>query len=422
MRCRRGGKGATPAKLGFFASEEATVNLGPKYALSLRSKALHVSGLGLFDVPPHIFGLKHVTRLDLGFNELRSLSKSVGQLVNLEELWLNDNPIREVPGELHLCSKLKVLDLKSTALTQLAPELGRLSLREIDVTGTPFAASLDYYKGPDDTAKLVDRLDVQDKRLLLRHDMLERSTTGIYREIANDPASKERIELLIEAVVDEFVDLQDLRNVVRNCDRLLPSDVNGKPKVVAAKLRDKYESLKRDNDKKRLAAELELKMRALYYDKVDPAKVEGYIGTIYAAGNDKPLELEDVQFLIRHASRLFPNDPRDIDGRGVRDAVWALQRHLTDERAARVADVASALVATVYPDAEPLKVDALAVAVCDHFKRDRFATTKELDELKKLAADASLLFPAEFNSANPKKIRLQFKQRELELKQSSTNS
>ena len=45
---------------------------------------------------------------------------------------------------------------------------------------------------------------------------------------------------------------------------------------------------------------------------------------------------------------------------------------------------------------------------------DRFATKREIEELKKLAADASALFPAEFRSAEPSAVRMLFKRREAE--------
>ena len=54
-------------------------------------------------------------------------------------------------------------------------------------------------------------------------------------------------------------------------------------------------------------------MRALYYDVIDPTHVEKYIKAIYqdprkleerpedASGDELPLELEDIQFLIKNA-------------------------------------------------------------------------------------------------------------------------
>ena len=56
----------------------------------------------------------------------------------------------------------------------------------------------------------------------------------------------------------------------------------------------------------------------------------------------------------------------------------------------------------------------LAQATAQLFERDRFATKRELEELKKLAADASALFPAEFRSAEPSAVRMLFKRREAE--------
>jgi hypothetical protein len=45
------------------------------------------------------------------------------------------------------------------------------------------------------------------------------------------------------------------------------------------------------------------------------------------------------------------------------------------------------------------------------FERDRFATKRELEDMKKLAADASQHFPAEFSLAvsNPAAIKASFK-------------
>lgn len=75
------------------------------------------------------------------------------------------------------------------------------------------------------------------------------------------------------------------RQVARHCDRLFPPDLAAAgrldPSVVAARLREKFTILGRKNERKRLASQLELKMRAIYYDVIDPAAVEGYIASIY---------------------------------------------------------------------------------------------------------------------------------------------
>ena len=42
----------------------------------------------------------------------------------------------------------------------------------------------------------------------------------------------------------------------------------------AARIRAKFVNLRRDNEKKKLQAELELKMRAIYYDRIEPEHVD----------------------------------------------------------------------------------------------------------------------------------------------------
>lgn len=73
--------------------------------------------------------------------------------------------------------------------------------------------------------------------------------------------------------------------MARHCDRLFPPDLAAAgrldPAAAAARLREKFAVLGRKNERKRLASQLELKMRAIYYDVIDPAAVEGYIASIY---------------------------------------------------------------------------------------------------------------------------------------------
>ena len=118
------------------------------------------------------------------------------------------------------------------------------------------------------------------------------------------------------------------------------------------------------------------------------------------------------------AARLLPPQPADISGEKVRGAVWDLQSELTEERDNCVRAVCASLAA-VYPDAEPHLVQDLGRRVCVQFQRERFATKKELGELKKLAADASALFPPEFALAEPRQIKQKFRQQEAAHKSST---
>lgn len=86
--------------------------------------------------------------------------------------------------------------------------------------------------------------------------------------------------------------------MARHCDRLFPENLAAAgavdPTVAAARLREKFTVLRRKNERKRLASQLELEMRAIYYDVIDPAAVEGCIAAIY----------QQVGLKIREASLL----------------------------------------------------------------------------------------------------------------------
>ena len=84
----------------------------------------------------------------------------------------------------------------------------------------------------------------------------------------------------------EFPDAEELRNAVRNCDRLFPPFARirnlRQQSVAAARLKAKFVGMMRATAKTKLSAELELKLRAIYYDVIAPEAVEGVIKAIYA--------------------------------------------------------------------------------------------------------------------------------------------
>jgi leucine-rich repeat protein SHOC2 len=43
-----------------------------------------------------------ITRLDLSDNNLTELPPEIQQMVNLESLWLNGNPLKSIPSELQV--------------------------------------------------------------------------------------------------------------------------------------------------------------------------------------------------------------------------------------------------------------------------------------------------------------------------------
>ena len=85
----------------------------------------------------------NLVRLDLSFNNLVKLSPKIGTLQHLQQLWLNDNPLREVPLELAECHKLKELDLKNTFIITLPREMANMtSLLFLNLDNCPMKEKL----------------------------------------------------------------------------------------------------------------------------------------------------------------------------------------------------------------------------------------------------------------------------------------
>lgn len=241
-------------------------NLSAQLMSAKHSRMLHLPLLRIVRVPTAVWDLTDLVRLDLGMNALRALPPQVSELTCLEQLWLNDNPLEGLPVELQHCKKLQVLDLRDTKVRDFPIELGRLkALTEVALDNTPFAQNHAGDPSALDTAQLVAALAVADKRELLRAELLEAVLGGLYREVADVAEDAETIHELVLAVVDAFADLDHLRNVIRNSDRLFPQPPLGAVRrrgveAAAGKLRDKFETLQKDTKKKKLAAELELKV------------------------------------------------------------------------------------------------------------------------------------------------------------------
>jgi hypothetical protein len=245
------------------------------------------------------------------------------------------------------------------------------------------AAAVEVARGTLRLLVLLKRKhDTQQLQTLLEDKLRE----GLYRDACETPDGLVQVRELIARVFAEFPDLDEARDVIRNCERLFPEKLS---QQCVPRARQRFDALKRDNERKKLAAKLELRMRAIYYDKINPHSVEGIVSGIYKLVTS----LDDVQFLIKHAATIFPPNALDITPAQVFADLRALQDKLAKQRTAAVAQVVVALKA-VYPSVEPELVSALADTVCALFGR--------LDDLKKLAADAANYFPAEYETAKNK--------------------
>ena len=356
---------------------------------------LHLSYRFLDVVPPVIFRMTGLARLDLSWNELDAIPTAVSQLVNLQQLWLNDNPLVTVPPEIEQCTRLEVLDIRRTRVRKLPREIGRLKrLYEISLAGTTLKPKQNQAFQAGHTDGLVWHLRRRDTLKIFKIQLERDLRDGIYREIADGEMATEQIKALVKAAFHEFTEYDEIKNLIRNADRLFPADLDH---ANASDIRTVFVRLKRENEVKKLAAELELKLRCIYFDRIRPDRVEGIVNSIY----HEITELEDIVFLIRHAPEIFPEHAKDIDAMQVHTDMVALQDRLAAERAAAVKALDLAL-RSIYSHVDPDEVTKVAEAVATKFKK--------IEELKELTADAVVYFPSEIESARPNRIRQKFKE------------
>ncbi|RQM29810.1 hypothetical protein B5M09_002273 [Aphanomyces astaci] len=331
---------------------------------------LHLAQKRLRSVPADLFRLNFsaLFRLDLGFNQIQTLPDAIGQLTSLDSLWLNDNPITSLPTSIYKCANLQVLDLNHTALTDLPCEMGRLThLAILDMDEVPLHPKLLAATTADPAnvcAKTLAYLHRKDVRRRQKQELYDKLKDGPYLESADSNEGQAMIQSVMKRVLKEFQTEEDVKSLIRNVERLFPPSLTkAQDPTTATSVRAAFTELKRDNEKKKLAAELELKIRNIYFDRIDPSSVEPMVSSIYL----EIKALNDIKFLIRHATALFPPTADLVNGSDLRKKLVGLQEDMARERAAAIEKVLQA-VTTIYSDAEPDKVKALVAQVAPLFK------------------------------------------------------
>lgn len=343
---------------------------------------LHLSGLRLRQLPAlDQHQCCRITRLDLSSNRIEVLSPSVRLLSGLRELWLAHNPLRGLPDELGECRALELLDVSHTLVQTLPVSLGRL--RVLDWRDTPLAAR----EGADQGAYTLG-LRGAHARGRLRGELETTLKVGHFAQDLLRPRLDEEVAALVGRVSEELPDPRDFAMFCRQAARLLPARLRDVSADTPGEVRRKLAALQTEAAKQRLSADVDMRVRCVYYDRVERSRCAEIVRGVCAAAPS----LEDLRFFVAHAARLLPSDPALAEGALVWANALALQSQLCAQRAGAVASIAAAIGA-VFPEQEPCAVRALAEGVCAALQRGRFPSKGELARAAFLAAEARELLP-----------------------------
>ncbi|HKS08284.1 MAG TPA: COR domain-containing protein [Pyrinomonadaceae bacterium] len=118
---------------------------------TLKTGTLNLRNYKITQIPPEVFSLTHLTRLDLGRNSLNEISEDICNLTSLKELLLNENQLVTIPSSLSALKTLEFIDLGMNCLTKFPNCLTHLTnLEYLRIGGNAFKTF------PDNVANLKE--------------------------------------------------------------------------------------------------------------------------------------------------------------------------------------------------------------------------------------------------------------------------
>lgn len=120
------------------------------YILQLNFKRLR-------QIPPKVFEMHNLRKLDLGRNFIDSIPPEIGTLTRLEELDLRRNRIRTVPPEVGQLTRLRRINLSRNPILELPDEMGNLvRLEELILWMTGVVAFPPTFVALNESLKVID--------------------------------------------------------------------------------------------------------------------------------------------------------------------------------------------------------------------------------------------------------------------------
>lgn len=371
------------------------------------SHVLMLSHATLISFPMQIFNqenelLTKLLRLDLSFNCIQEIPHEISLLLNLKEIWISNNPLLELPSSIGNLKKLEVLDISNTKVSDLPPEIGlNVNLYELDWRNTPLSKFYnDTYNIVTNDLSAVKVLLISFKTRKNLEEQLYEMLSGTHFQFeADKPNILELIANLVKTISGLFTDLNEMKMFVRIADTLLPQKTDLITPESLKLTISKFYNFQKETHRKRMAADVEIKLRGIYFDRIERSLVMDVIDSIY----DKVKTLEDIQFLCKYASQIFPPTPEECTGELVWDNILVLQSSLIAKREGAVKALAAAMQG-LYPEQKPEIILLKAKEIGKKFEVERFATKRELNTMSQIIAESGKLFPTDFVSCEADEI------------------
>lgn len=346
--------------------------------------------------------MSRIIRLDLSYNWITSLPSAIKQCSALVELWLQCNPLTNLPPGISELKNLQCIDLSSTKVEDLPNEVATMDkLDEIDWYDTPLELRLGKEMGipVNDLPALMSMLHDRYTREKLEEQLLETLNGTKYMKEADLPGMGQIILDLVKTLSDMYEDLDEMALFVRRAESLLPEKlVECTPKNLL-KVKHNFEEMQRETTRVRLSADVEIKLRAIYFDRAERSEIDAMLAGIYK--NVKTLE--DIEHLVKYAKDIMPDDPKSVIGEVVWTNLLDHQAMLIEKREEVIKLLCTSMTG-LYPEQKPEDIEKAGRVVAAAFATERFATKKECERLTQVAAEASKLFPPDFPSIKPPEI------------------
>ena len=161
----------------------------------------------LFAFPEEIFNIEWVgkiRRLDLSYNNIRSIPESICKMTSLKELWLQGNPITSFPRGMGTLSHLEVIDVRNTKIAKFPPEMSTIpKLLHVDWRGTPAADSYGtrYDVHANDLIGLKEIMSNTHRRQGLERKLFETLSEEHFVKEADKPGIGEFISDLVDVSI-----------------------------------------------------------------------------------------------------------------------------------------------------------------------------------------------------------------------------